>query len=317
MATNRVCILGGSGFVGSHLVAHLGSRGIACRIITRHPHRYRNLAVNQGAELVSANLFDVKSLAKQFSGCDAVVNLIGILNESGKNQTFRRMHVELVDQIIDACNLAAIPRLLHMSALHADQARGTSLYLRSKGEGENRAHTHGGASINVTSFRPSVIFGPGDSFFNRFAGLLKISPLIPLACPKARFAPVFVGDVAEAFCRSLDDAKTFGNRYDLCGPDIFTLKELVSYTARTLKIRRLIVGLGDLPSRLQAQVLGHLPGKPFSMDNYLSLQTDSICETSSFNELGIEAQGVQTIVPLYLGNESYRDRFDRYRKQVY
>ena len=316
MATNRVCILGGSGFVGSHLVAHLGNRGITCRIITRHPHRYRNLAVNQGAELVSANLFDVKSLARQFSGCDAVVNLIGILNESGKDQTFRRFHVELPDLIVDACNLAGIPRLLHMSALHANEARGSSLYLRSKGEGENRAHTHGGASINVTSFRPSIIFGPGDSFFNRFASLLKISPLLPLACPEARFAPVFVSDVAQAFCRSLDDVKTFGEHYDLCGPDIFTLKELVGYTARTLEIRRLIIGLGDLPSRLQAQVLGYLPGKPFTMDNYLSLQTDSICETSGLNELGIEPQSVEAIVPYYLSNKSYRGRFDQYRKQV-
>lgn len=317
MATNRVCILGGSGFVGSHLAAHLTNQGIACRIITRHPHRYRDLAVNQGAELISANLFDPKSLAKQFSGCDAVINLIGILNESGKEQTFRRFHVEIVDLIVDACNLAGIPRLLHMSALQANEARGSSHYLRSKGEGENRAHTHGGASIKVTSFRPSVIFGPGDSFFNRFAGLLKTSPLIfPLACPTARFAPVYVGDVAEAFSRSLDNTQTFDKHYDLCGPEIFTLKELVEYTAGTLGLRRIVIGLGDLPSRLQAQVLGYLPGKPFSMDNYLSLQTDSICEVSGFDELGIEPQSIAAIVPHYLYNQAYRGRFDRYRKQV-
>ena len=317
MTMNRVCILGGSGFVGSHLAAHLSSQGIACRIITRHPHRYRHLAVNQGLELVSANLFDVKALAEQFSGCDAVINLIGILNESGKEQSFRRFHVELVDLIVDACNLAGISRLLHMSALHADEARGSSLYLRSKGEGENRAHTHGGASIKVTSFRPSVIFGPGDSFFNRFAGLLKISPLaLPLACPNARFAPVYVGDVAQAFVRSLGDRKTYDRHYDLCGPEVFSLKQLVEYTARTLGLRRLIIGLGDLPSRLQAQVLNYVPGKPFSMDNYLSLQTDSVCESNGFTALGINPQSIQTIVPAYLVNQTYRGRFDRYRKLV-
>lgn len=315
MATSRVCILGGSGFVGTHLAARLGNQGIACRIITRHPQRVRHLAVNPGAELVSAKLFDSKALAAQFSGCDAVINLVGILNESGKDQTFRRFHVELVDLVVDACNLAGIPRLLHMSALHADAARGSSEYLRSKGEGENRAHTHGGASIKVTSFRPSVIFGPGDSFFNRFAELLKLSPLaFPLACPDARFAPVYVGDVAEAFARALSDRSTFGKHYDLCGPDIFSLKQLVEYTARTLGLRRLIIGLGDLPSRLQAQALGYLPGKPFSMDNYLSLQTDSVCESNGLQALGIEPQSVNAIVPRYLGKQSYRGRFDRYRK---
>ncbi|MEN8179768.1 MAG: complex I NDUFA9 subunit family protein [Pseudomonadota bacterium] len=317
MATSRVCILGGSGFVGTHLVAHLSNQGIACRIITRHPQRVRNLAVNQGAELVSANLFDSKSLAAHFTGCDAVINLIGILNENGKDQTFRRFHIELVDLMVDACNLAGIPRLLHMSALHADEARGSSEYLRSKGEGENRAHTHGGASIEVTSFRPSVIFGPGDSFFNRFAALLKISPLtFPLACPDARFAPVYVGDIAKAFARSLNGRSTFGKHYDLCGPDIFSLKELVEYTAHTLGLRRMIIGLGDLPSRLEAQIMGYLPGKPFSMDNYLSLQTDSVCESNDFEALEIEPQSVETIVPHYLGKQSYRSRFDRYRKLV-
>ncbi|MDJ0807160.1 MAG: complex I NDUFA9 subunit family protein [Gammaproteobacteria bacterium] len=317
MAASRVCILGGSGFVGTHLVSQLSSRGVVCRIFTRHPHRVRNLAVNLAAELVTGELFDSQSLANHFSDCDAVINLIGILNEDGKDQTFRRFHVDLVDLIVDACNRAGIARLLHMSALHADEARGSSLYLRSKGEGENRAHTHGGASIAVTSFRPSVIFGPGDSFFNRFASLLKFSPLVfPLACPDARFAPIYVGDVAEAFVRALDDRHTYGKHYDLCGPDIYSLKELVEYTARTFGYRRLVVGLGDLPSRLQAQILGRLPGRPFSMDNYFSLQTDSICEKNGFAALGIEPRSIASMVPRALGNEGYRNRFDRYRKLV-
>jgi NADH dehydrogenase len=316
MTTSRVCILGGSGFVGSHLASHLSKRGITSRIITRHPQRQGNLAVNPGMQLVSADLFDIHSLAEQFTGCDAIINLIGILNENDQ-QTFRRLHVELVDLVVEACRSAGVPRLLHMSALHADEARGSSRYLRSKGEGENRAHTHGSASLAVTSFRPSVIFGPGDSFFNRFAGLLRLSPVVfPLACPDSRFAPVYVGDVAEAFVRSLDDRSTFGKHFDLCGPNSYTLKELVSYTAWTLGIRRLILGLGDLPSRLQAQALGYLPGKPFSMDNYLSLQTDSLCQQNGLEALGIQPQGIEAVVPAYLAGESYRGRFDRYRKQL-
>lgn len=317
MSTQRVCILGGSGFVGQHLAARLCAQGITCRIVTRHPQRHRQLQVNPGLELVRANLFDQKSLAEQFSGCDAVINLIGILNESGKRQTFRRFHVELVDLIVDACRSARVPRLLHMSALHANEASGSSQYLRSKGEGENRAHTHGGAAMRVTSFRPSVIFGPGDSFFNRFAALLRYSPLIfPLACAKARFAPVYVEDVTEAFARALDDRTTHGKHFDLCGPSEYSLKELVEYTARVLGMRRLVLGLGDLPSRLQAGVLGLLPGKPFTLDNYLSLQIDSICKHNALTELGIDPMAIETIVPLYLGKAGYRARFDRYRRQA-
>jgi NADH dehydrogenase len=317
MSTQRVCILGGSGFVGQHLAARLCAQGITCRIVTRHPQRHRQLQVNPGLELVRANLFDQKSLAEQFSGCDAVINLIGILNESGKRQTFRRFHVELVDLIVDACRSARVPRLLHMSALHANEASGSSQYLRSKGEGENRAHTHGGAAMRVTSFRPSVIFGPGDSFFNRFAALLRYSPLIfPLACAKARFAPVYVEDVTEAFARALDDRTTHAKHFDLCGPSEYSLKELVEYTARVLGMRRLVLGLGDLPSRLQAGVLGLLPGKPFTLDNYLSLQIDSICKHNGLTELGIDPMAIETIVPLYLGKAGYRARFDRYRRQA-
>jgi NADH dehydrogenase len=315
MSTHRACILGGSGFVGQHLAARLSAKGISCRIVTRHPQRHRHMQVNPGLELVHTDLFEVQSLAAQFHGCDAIINLIGILNQDGGGRTFRRLHVELIDLIVEACRIARVPRLLHMSALHANEASGSSYYLRSKGEGENRAHTHGGATMRVTSFRPSVIFGPGDSFFNRFAGLLRHAPVIfPLACPRARFAPVYVGDVAEAFARSLDDRTTFGKHFDLCGPETYSLNELVEYTARVLGLRRLVLGLGDLPSRLQANLLGLLPGKPFTLDNYHSLQTDSVCEHNGLLELGVEPTGIDTIVPLYLGKAGYRERYDRYRR---
>ncbi len=204
-----------------------------------------------------------------------------------------------------------------MSALHASEASGSSRYLRSKGEGENRAHTHGGAAIRVTSFRPSVIFGPGDSFFNRFAGLLQHAPFIfPLACPEARFAPVYVGDVAEAFVRSLDDRKTFGKHFDLCGPSNYSLKELVTYTAQVRGLHRLILGLGNFASRLQASVLERLPGAPFTLDNYHSLQSDSTCKQNGLKDLDIRPKGLETIVPLYLGQAGYRARYDGYRRLV-
>jgi NADH dehydrogenase len=186
-----------------------------------------------------------------------------------------------------------------MSALHADATRGSSLYLRTKGAGEEMALAQ--ADLQVTSFRPSVIFGPSDSFFNRFAALLKIAPgLFPLACPQARFAPVYVGDVADAMAIALTDRGTYGQVYDLCGPRIYSLQELVELTARLIGAKTIVLGLNDFSSRLQARVLQYAPGKPFTMDNYLSMQTDSICAHNGMAELGIRAESVETVAPTYL-----------------
>ena len=269
---SKVCLLGATGFVGQHLVARLSKAGIHCRVLARHPQRHAGLQVNPGVELIKTAKLDSATLAEQFRGCDAVINLVGILNQT-RHASFRQIHVELVDIVVDAAIKAGVGRFLHMSALHADEARGTSEYLRSKGEGENRAHTHGGSGLLVTSFRPSVIFGVGDSFFNRFAGLLRLSPLVfPLACPQSRFAPVWVDDVTEAFTRSLLDDNTADQHLDLCGPRAYSLRELVDYTARVSGLKRMILPLGDGVSRLQARMLGLMPGRPFTLDNYLSLR---------------------------------------------
>lgn len=316
MKINRACILGGTGFVGHHLSAHLASMGIRCRIVTRHPHRHRDQLVLPGLELIQGNILDAGDLERSFSGCEAVINLVGILNDSDKEgRGFRRMHVELVDRITAAGRAAGVQRLLHMSALNASAGKGSSEYLRTKGEGENQAHIRGHASMKVTSFRPSVIFGPGDSFFNRFAALLRSTPgIFPLACPGARFQPVYVGDVVEAFARSLSDPTTWDQHYDLCGPKVFTLRELVEYTARQIGRRVLVVGLNDYLSRLQSRILGALPGKPFSYDNYLSMQLDSVCGESGLEQLDITPHGVEIMVPLYLGAAAQRSRYRQLRR---
>jgi NADH dehydrogenase len=233
------------------------------------------------------------------AGCDAVVNLAGILNEN-RRTTFRQVHVELVEQIVEACKLEGVGRLLHMSALHASEANGASAYLRSKGEGENRAHTLGRPSVMVTSFRPSVIFGPDDSFLNRFRQLLKLPGPLPLACPASRFAPVYVGDVADAFARALPDRHTAGRAYELCGPRVFTLAEIVRYIAWHSGIHKGVVGLNDRLSRFQARVLGRMPGRPFTLDHYRSLQVDSVCGEDGLAELGITATDIDLVAPVLL-----------------
>ncbi|MCF7993455.1 MAG: complex I NDUFA9 subunit family protein [Chromatiaceae bacterium] len=299
MRTKTICILGGAGFVGQHLVRRLGEAGWHCRVPTRRPHRHRDLKLTRHLSLLPVSSLDRATLAELFAGCDAVVNLVGILNEDGSS-TFERAHVELVRELTAAATEAGVSRLIQMSALNADAIGGGSAYLRSKGAGEDLAHQAEG--LQVTSVRPSVIFGRGDSFFNRFASLLELAPgVFPLACPDARFAPVWVGDVCEAIARALDDPRTIGRRYDLCGPRTFRLEELVEQTASWIGKRCLLIGLNDRASRWQANLFERLPGKPFTMDNYWSMQTPSICgEHNGLLKLGIHPSDIETIVPTYL-----------------
>ena len=317
MSTSTVCILGGSGFVGHHLAARLARLGWRVRIPTRHPERKRALSLLPGAELVLADTYDPATLNYLFEGCDAVINLVGILNERGDDgKGFHRAHVELTQKICQACKHARVPRLLHMSALHADAEHGGSHYLRSKGRAEDLAHQQADEDLRVTSFRPSVIFGPEDQFFNRFAELLCLTPLaLPLACGSARFAPVYVGDVVECFAQALRNPATHGQRYNLCGPKQYTLHELVEYTARLLRLKRWILSLPNSLSWLQARILEWWPGKPFSLDNYRSLQTDSVCEEPFPEVFGMQPTSVETIAPMYLIANTCRGRYASFRER--
>ncbi len=312
MASLKICILGGSGFVGRHLARRLVALGHRVRVITRRRERHKRfLLVLPTLELVEGDVHNPSVLRRQVEGMDAVINLVGILNESGRSgRGFERVHVELPRKVVNICREMHVRRLLHMSALHASED-GPSHYLRTKARGEEVVHSVATNEFRVTSFRPSVIFGPEDSFINRFAALLRISPLFfPLACPNARFQPVYVGDVVEAFARALNDHHTFGGRYDLCGPRVYRLREIVDYVASLLGLRRRIVGLGDGLSKLQAACLEFVPGKPFSLDNYRSLQIESVCAGVSWPVFGIEPQALEALVPGYLGKQ--RPRSEHY-----
>jgi uncharacterized protein YbjT (DUF2867 family) len=316
MKNNTVCLLGGTGFVGYHLANRLTHHGHRVNILTRRRERHRELLVNPAISIIEADVYDTDQLRRNFSGAGAVINLIGILNERNAQEgSFARIHAELPGLIAEAAAAAGVARLLHMSALHADAAEPHSRYLKTKGEGEDRAHAAATRNLGVTSFRPSVIFGPGDSFFNRFAGLLRLSPLFfPLACPDSRFAPVYVGDVAEAFSTALTDDATRGQRLELCGPDSYTLKELVLYTRDTIGLKQPVIGLGDALSRWQARLFGLLPGRPFTLDNYFSLQHDSLCTDNALPALGITPTSVGTVVPAYLSGRNLHGRFQTFRR---
>lgn len=318
MKYQRVCVLGGTGFVGSHLAALLCDRGYKVRILTRNRERHRDLLVLPNVQLIEADIYDTAQLRQHLAGCDALVNLVGILNEKGSDGNgFRRAHVELAEKVIKACRDVGIERLLHMSALRADPDRGPSHYLRSKGEAEKRVHAAASDRLCVTSFQPSVIFGPEDSFFNRFAALLRRMPVFfPLASPDSYFAPVYVGDVARAFADSLVRRDSCGQRYALCGPQSYTLKQLVQYTARCLGLYRKVIGLGPTASALQARLLEWVPGKPMSRDNLASLRVDSVCRRNGLEDLGITPTPLDAVVPQYLARRHARDFYDRFRAQA-
>jgi NADH dehydrogenase len=286
MKIKKICILGGSGFVGQSLANRLTKDGYELRVLTRDLKSNRHLLLLPTLELVECNIHDQGQLIAQFSSCDAVINLVGILNERGRDgRGFHYVHAGLAEKIIEACRQNSIKRILQMSALNADTDTGTSYYLRSKGEAEDISHAAGAYGIAVTSYRPSVIFGP----------------------------PVYVQDVAEMMARSLDDPDSHGQRFCLCGPREYTLLDLVRYTAKVKGLKRSIIPLGDTLSRLQATLFDFIPGKPFSTDNYNSAKLDSTCNKNDLSVYDITPTPLESVIPQYLANKHQRARYFEFR----
>lgn len=299
---HRICILGGTGFVGQRIVYHLIKQGHEVTVVSRHADRHPQLRLLHRIQLVTGDVYDLGFLRTQFQSCDVVINLVGVLNPSGNIQrAFNRAHVELTAIICEAIRQTSVHRLLHMSALHADQGA-ASEYLRSKGEAEIIAHQQGyNHGFDVTSFRPSVIFGANDSFLNRFADLLKTIPFVlPLACADARFQPIFVNDVAHCFCHAIDLVDSQGKRYNLCGPKSYSLYELVNYVGEQIRVKRRIIKLSNWQSKLQALLLQYVPGKPFTPDNFRSMLVDSVCDQGLATELNLSPTTLEQVAPTYL-----------------
>ena len=309
----RIVLLGATGFVGHHVLPRLSAAGHDCLALSRYRMAVRELSIIPQVEVRQTDVYDAERLAACLQGADAAINMVGILNEPGrKGKGFHKAHVELVERLIAACRAAGVRRFVQVSALNA--GKGNSHYLVSKGEAEARIRTAG--DLDATILQPSVIFGEGDSFFNRFAGLLKLAPVLPLACPDALMQPVWVGDVADAIVAVLPDKSTFGRTLVLVGPRAYSLRELVTFTALASGSRCRIVGLPDSLARLQGRVMDFVPGKPFSSDNYLSLQTPNTSEDNSLPELGIEPRSIESVVPEMLGASVRQCRLDEFRKKV-
>mgnify|MGYP001602422172 CR=1 FL=1 len=305
-----ICLLGGTGFVGRAIADQATQRGIRVRVLTRSLPRARDLTVLPTVELMAGDPHDERTLEGAFEGMDAAVNLVGVLHETGR-QTFTAVHAELPRKVAQACRASGIQHLVHVSALGASE-KAPSRYLRSKAAGEAAVRLATNA-VPWTILRPSVIFGEDDRFLNLFATLARTFPVIPLASARARFQPVWVEDVARCCMAAIGNPRAFDQAYDLCGPRVYTLEELVVLVARTQGLARKVIALPGPLAQMQAFALEHLPGKLMTRDNLRSMSVDNVCSGRAPAICAFEPAAVEAVIPEYMGPQSIGERYARYR----
>ncbi len=301
----RILILGGTGFVGRHICTRLSQAGWSAVVPSRSPAAARHLAGLPRVDVVPGDGHDEATLIRLLAGADAVVNLVAILH--GSEAAFEQVHVELPKKLARACAAAGVRRLVQVSALGA-ALDGPSMYQRSKARGEAVLHTEAAADfLDLTVLRPSVIFGAQDKFLNVFAQLQRMFPVIPLAGADTRFQPVWVEDVAAAVMRCLQDDATIGQTFEACGPEVFTLRDLVRLAGQYAGVNqgrgRPVLGLPMTLARLQAWLMERLPGEPLmSRDNLDSMAVDNVATGTvpGLDALGITPAALAAIAPGYL-----------------
>ena len=304
MRHESILVLGGSGFIGSHIVAQLAATQRKIIVPTRRYERARHLLVLPTVQIVEADIFDEQALVSLMQKADAVVNLIGVLHSapapagSGWGPQFELAHVDLVRKIVRACHAARVKRCLHISALGV-AADAPSMYLRSKAAGEKILLD--AAELDVTIFRPSVVFGQEDHFLNLFAKMQRFLPLMVLGGAEAKFQPVYVEDIAQALLMAIDDPRTSGKIFTLTGPKVYTLRELVKLAGAFSGHPRPVMGLSPALTRLQAWLMEHLPGEPLmSRDNVDSMKVDNIAGAHDMRLPGWHPTALEAVAPLYL-----------------
>ena len=314
--SQRILVLGGSGFVGRHVCEQLVRAGHQVTVPTRRASHAASVQTLPGLTVLELRTLDEAALARLMAGHDAVVNLIAVLH--GDAQRFDQVHVQLPERIARAMHTAGVQRLVHVSALGAD-AQGPSMYQRSKARGEAVLQATG---LQLTVLRPSVIFGAEDHFLNLFADLQQVLPFMPLAGSGTRFQPVWVNDVAAAIVHCLHDGHTVGQTLEACGPETFTLGELVRRAGQWAGVNggqgRPVVPLPHWVGWLQALGMEMLPGEPLmSRDNLASMKVDNMAsgQLPGLQALGITPAAPSGVGPTYLGHKGPRSRLDAWRAQ--
>lgn len=315
MDIKKVLLLGGSGFVGTYIANRLSQRGMEVTVPTRRRERTKALIIQPNVEMPEVKINSEETLVSLMQGQDVVINLVGVLHSRDVqlpySEDFAEAHVELAKKIVAACKKAGVRRLVHMSALGASP-KGPSEYLRSKGDGEAIVMAAQG-DLDVTVFRPSVIFGLGDSFLSMFAGVLRNLPFFPLGFGHARFQPVWAADVADAFVDSLNSPATFGQAYDLVGPKVYTLRELVDYTASLVGSTARVIALPEGLAYLQAGLMWLAPNPLMSPDNLRSMEVDSVCDSNCKLPANWKPTALEAIAPTYIAHNTPKGKLDRFR----
>lgn len=303
----RIVVFGGTGFIGRELITRLARAGAYVSLMARHPQRCQGLGVLPRLRIIRGDVRDAASVGQALAGQHAAINLVGVLD--GAPRQVRALHVDWPKRLVESGR--ELERIIHVSAVNAD-ADGPSLYLATKGEGEAAIRQ---AAVPWTIMAPSVVFGIGDTLFNKFSLLLRLSPgVMPVVRPQAQFSPVHVGDVSEAIVRSLVRDDTAGRRLPLGGPEIWTMREMLIYTRRQIGVRRFLIDLPDRLARMQAMAMELLPGRPFSTDQLRTLGVDAVADAAALRELGIEPAAVEAVVPSYIGRDRRQVKYDRFRQ---
>lgn len=315
MQLKEICVIGGSGFVGSAIVTKLDAAGYQVKVLTRRREAAKHLLLLPHVEVLQCNVLDNQALRNAITGSDAVINLIGILHQT-RQGSFDLMHHQFPARLAKICMELGITRLLHMSSLRAGK-HAPSNYLRSKGAGEAAllavVEKTNVSKLNLTIFKPSVIFGRGDRFINLFASLIKMMPVLMLAKPNAKFQPIWVEDVATCFVQSLQNKTCHGQIYELAGPQVYSFRDLVKAVMMALGIQRPIVGLNDTLSYVQATLMELMPVKLMSRDNVRSMEVDSVSSAAFPAVFGLSPTALEAVIPEYLVNANTRGAYDRFR----
>ena len=313
MERRVVTVFGGSGFIGRCLVQKLAAEGWIVRVAVRRPGpaAFLRMFGDPGQVVpVAADVADRPSVASAVAGAEAVINLVGILFSSGRRFTFQKVHVEGAANVAQAAREAGVARLVHMSAIGADPDSPAE-YARTKAGGEQAVlQTFPGASI----VRPSIVFGPEDAFFNKFAGMTRISPILPVF--ETKFQPVYVGDVADAFLRILADPSTSGKTYELGGPRVVSFRECMELMLREIRRDRMLLPLPLGLAEVQGWFLEKLPTPPLTRDQVKLLSRDNVVSPGALtlNDLGIEPTDLEAVLPTYL--DRFRPQAKRRRASV-
>ncbi len=310
----NVVVIGGTGFIGGHLLARLAADGVGTLVPARHYETAKQLTTLPYLDLEVADIHDDATLRRLVAGHDAVINLVGVLHGGHGDPygpVFRQLHVELPRRIVRACAELGVPRYLHMSALGASHT-GASMYQRSKADGELAARSE--PNVAATIFRPSIVFGPGDHFLTFFAKLQRRFPVLPLACAQWRLQPMYVEDVAAAFAVALREPRTRGAVIELGGPQVYTLAELVHLAGRYAGHERQVLALPDWAARLEARLFELMPGDPMiSRDTLDSMKVDNVVDpltqALTAEALGIKLTSLEAAAPHYLAPESSLDHY--------